>query len=192
MFEATKGVNTHKGMIFCLAVLCGAIGRIKAQDERLTCKNLQTQIKALCHNLLEDDLVHVNAPNSAGARFFYETKSGGIREIAQSGFAIVFEIALPFFKASVEQEGEERALQKTLLLLMSRLDDSTLWSRGGMEGLTYTKTKAAALLHVNMEHEKFEECLRVFDTEMIEKNLSPGGSADLLAMTWLLSKISIA
>jgi len=88
MFEATKGVNTHKGMIFCLAVLCGAIGRIKESHQSFTRKSLQAQMQALCDNLVEDDLLHVK-PNSAGARFFYETGSSGIRGIAQSGFEIV-------------------------------------------------------------------------------------------------------
>ena len=188
MFEATSGVNTHKGMIFCLAVFCGAIGRLKASDQRFTCKRLQAQMQALCANLVEDDLLHVK-PNSAGARFFYETGSSGIRGIAQSGFAIIFEKSLPFFQACKEEEGEEVALKKTLLLLMSRLDDSTLWSRGGVEGLNYAKTKAQELLHVKPNAENLDTHLSELDVDMTSKNLSPGGSADLLAMTWLFSKI---
>jgi len=188
MFEATKGVNTHKGMIFCLAVLCGAIGRLKVSKQSFTCKRLQAQMQALCDNLVEDDLLHVK-PNSAGTRFFYETGSAGIRGIAQSGFAIVFEQALPFFKACKREEGEEIALKKTLLLLISLLDDSTLWSRGGVEGLHYAKTRADELLHVKSEIKKLDELLNDFDADMTLKNLSPGGSADLLAMTWLLAQI---
>ena len=188
MFEATKGVNTHKGMIFCLCVFCGAIGRLKGSHQRFTCKTLQAQMQALCENLVEDDLLHVK-PNSAGARFFYETGSSGIRGIAQSGFAIVFEQSLPFFKRYEKEEGEEIALKKTLLLLMSVLDDSTLWSRGGMEGIWFAKTKAHERLHVKTDTKDLNEFLQALDAEMIAKNLSPGGSADLLAMTWLLSQI---
>lgn len=188
MFEATSGVNTHKGMIFCLAVLCGSIARLKVSNVRFTCKALQAQMQALCDNLVEEDLLHVK-PNSAGARFFYETGSSGIRGIAQSGFAIVFESALPFFLHQKAEEGEEIALKKTLLLLISLLEDSTLWSRGGMEGLTYAKTKADALLHVKRNGQNLDALLEEFDTDMTGKNLSPGGSADLLAMTWLIAHI---
>jgi len=188
MFEATSNVNTHKGMIFCLAVFCGAMGRLKASDQRLTCKRLQTQMQALCADLVEDDLLHVK-PNSAGAHFFYETGSSGIRGIAQSGFEIIFEKSLPFFQACKEEEGEEVALKKTLLLLMSHLEDSTLWSRGGVEGLSYAKIKAQELLHVKSNAENLDAHLNALDKDMISKNLSPGGSADLLAMTWLLSHI---
>lgn len=31
------------------------------------------------------------------------------------------------------------------------------------------------------------EALQAFDDELIARNLSPGGSADLLAVTWFLS-----
>ncbi|WP_263833803.1 triphosphoribosyl-dephospho-CoA synthase CitG [Sulfurospirillum oryzae] len=188
MFEATQGVNTHKGMIFCLAVLCGALGRLKESKQNVTCKSLQTQMRSLCHNLVEEDLLHVK-PNSAGARFFYETGSAGIRGIAQSGFSTVFENALPFFRQQKVLEGEEVALKKTLLLLISILDDSTLWSRGGIEGLHYAKTEAHKLLHVKAKMENLDTLLEKFDADMTHKNLSPGGSADLLAITWLIAEI---
>jgi len=188
MFDATQGVNTHKGMIFCLAVLCGALGRLKGTAQRFSAENVSSQMQALCHNLVEEDLLQAK-PNSAGARFFYETGSTGIRGIAQSGFAIVFEHSLPFFQACKQKEGEEIALKKALLLLMSLLDDSTLWSRGGTEGLKYAKAKAHELLHLMRDVKTVDELLNDFDTEMIAKNLSPGGSADLLALTWLLAQI---
>ena len=184
MFEATQGVNTHKGMIFCLAVFCGAIGRLNARNQNITCKSLQTQMQALCDHLVENDLLHVTS-NTAGARFFYETRSSGIRGIAQSGFEMIFEQSLPFFETCQQEEGEEVALKKTLLLLMSLLDDSTLWSRGGIEGLSYAKTKAQELLHVKCNAEMLDVHLSELNDDMISRNLSPGGSADLLAMTWL-------
>jgi len=188
MFEATRGVNTHKGMIFCLALFCGAIGRLKARNESFTCKALQTEIQALCAHLVEADLLH-QKPHSAGMRFFEETGSLGIRGVAQSGFALVFETSLPFFREHRERFGEENALKQTLLLLMSIVDDSTLWSRGGLEGLAFVKNEAQHLLHVSLQPQDLDEVLKRFDQTMIAKNLSPGGSADLLALTWLLSRI---
>jgi holo-ACP synthase/triphosphoribosyl-dephospho-CoA synthase len=186
MFEATNGVNTHKGMIFCLAVFCGALARL----EHFTCKALQEEIQYVCNGLVEKDLV-LQTPNSAGARFFYETGSLGIRGQAQSGFALVFEGSLPFFETQQALLGEEKALKMTLLWLMERLDDSTLWSRGGIEGLRYVQTKAhTILLHVKHSPENLDACLREFDEDLIQKHLSPGGSADLLALTWLFAHLS--
>ncbi|MGP6334446.1 triphosphoribosyl-dephospho-CoA synthase, partial [Escherichia coli] len=47
----------------------------------------------------------------------------------------------------------------------------TLWQKGGI------RTPADL------------DYLRQFDRECIERNLSPGGSADLLILTWFLAQI---
>lgn len=188
MFDATKGVNTHKGMIFCLAVVCGAIAKIKEAQSIFTCKDLQAEIKALCHNLVGKDLIEQN-PHTAGARFFYETGSMGIRGEAQNGFPTIFEKSLPYFMAQEEDFGEEIALKKTLLLLMSIVDDSTLWSRGGTKGLEHVKLRSAQIL-LHVKNETLNKTLRAFDEELISLHLSPGGSADLLAFTWLIAHLS--
>ena len=190
MFDGTNGINTHKGMVFCLALTCGALSTLKAKQKSFTCKNIQDEIAKLCEGLVEKDLL-LSHPTSAGARFFYETGSLGIRGIAQSGFALVCEGSLPFFETQKTDVGEEKALKMTLLWLMERLDDSTIWSRGGIEGLRYVQTKAhEILLHVKNEPETLDACLRAFDEDLIARHLSPGGSADLLALTWLFAHLS--
>lgn len=190
MFEATNGINTHKGMVFCLALTCGALSTLKTRQQPFTCKDLKTQIQHLCEGLIEKDLLLAH-PKSAGARFFYETGSLGIRGIAQSGFSLVCEGSVPFFKTKKALLGEEIALKMTLLWLMAQLDDSTLWSRGGLEGLSYVKTKADEIcLHVKNSPEDLDEYLSAFDKDLTQKHFSPGGSADLLALTWLFSHIT--
>ena len=189
MFRATNGVNTHKGMIFCLALSCGAVAKIKQAQQPLTRHAIQQEIKALSHGLVEKDL-QLAKPDSAGARFFYETGSLGIRGEAQSGFALVFEGSLPFFESQKALFGEDKALKMTLLWLMTRLEDSTLWSRGGMEGLTYVKQKAEKILAcVIQKPEALEAYLWAFDEDLTQQHLSPGGSADLLALTWLFAHL---
>lgn len=188
MFEATNGINTHKGMVFCLAVVCGAIAKLKEAQKDFTCKDLQSEIKALCFNLVGKDLIEQN-PHTAGARFFYETGSMGIRGEAQNGFPTIFEKSLPYFIAQEEDFGEEIALKKTLLFLMSIVDDSTLWSRGGTKGLEYVKSRSAQIL-LHVKTETLNKTLSTFDEELISLHLSPGGSADLLALTWLIAHLS--
>lgn len=188
MLRATKGINTHKGMVFCLALVCGALGLMKAKKESFTCKALHVNIKTLCSSLVERDLI-IKKPHTAGARFFYESGSLGIRGEAQEGFPTLFSGSLPYYRAQKEKFTEEIALKKTLLLLMSTLEDSTLWSRGGIEGLAYVKSKAAQwLLHVETNPQSLDETLNLFDADLIQKNLSPGGSADMLALTWLIAE----
>lgn len=189
MFNATKGVNTHKGIVFCLAIVCGAIGKMQREQKSFTCKVLQEEISILCGDLVNKDLVKEN-PHTAGARFYYETGSLGIRGEAQSGFSTIFELSLPCFIKNRVLLGEEVALKQTLLTLMSEVDDSTLWSRGGAKGLAHVKSKSLEIsLHVKNNIDDIDTVLTAFDEELISLNLSPGGSADLLALTWLISHV---
>jgi triphosphoribosyl-dephospho-CoA synthase CitG len=179
MFIATKGVNTHKGMIFSLAVICGAINRAKRFDE------IQKEIKYLCKDLIKNDLEKQKLIKTNGEKFYQKTNCTGIRGEAVRGYATIFEKSLPFYEKNLLIYGEERAMKRTLLLLMSIVDDSTLYARGGLEAIFYVQNEAKKLLHV----EDLDKSLRKFDRMMIEKNLSAGGSADLLGLTWFLSKV---
>ncbi len=179
MFKATKGVNTHKGMIFSLAVICGAINRADGFE------SLQNEIKYICHDVVKNDLEKPLHVKTHGEEFYAKTKHKGIRGEAMSGYATIFEKSLPFYEKNLVLHGEQTAMKLTLLYLMSFTDDSTLYARGGLEGLEFVKNEANRLLKI----EKLDENLINLDKIMIEKNLSCGGSADLLALTWFLHNL---
>ncbi len=179
MFIATNGINTHKGMIFSLAVICGAINRAKSFDE------IQKEIKYLCKDLITNDLEKSKQIKTNGEKFYLKTNNTGIRGEAVSGYAIIFEKSLPFYEKNLLIYTEDKAMKLTLLYLMSIVNDSTLYARGGLDAIFYVKNEAKKLLYV----EDLDKSLRKFDRMMIEKNLSAGGSADLLGLTWFLSKV---
>jgi len=176
MFRATGGVNTHKGMIFSLAVICGAIGRAECFE------NLKDEIKYLCRDLIKKDLEKLQQARTSGEEFYFKTKHTGIRGEAMSGYATIFQKSLPFYEKNLFLYGEEKAMKLTLLYLMSFTDDSTLYARGELEGLEFVKKETKKILHV----ENLDNNLIELDRIMREKNLSSGGSADLLALTWFL------
>lgn len=182
MFEATKGVNTHKGMIFSLAIFCGAIGSVGSEDLKL----LQEEIKKICQGLIEKDLSNLKIPNTNGEKFFQKTKIAGIRAEAQAGYPTVFEKALPFYENELSFVNEEIALKRTLVFLMSFVPDTTLYARGGLKALEFVQNEAKKILHVK----NLDEELEAFDKKMIEKNLSSGGCADLLGLTYFLSTLT--
>ena len=67
-------------------------------------------------------------------------------------------------------------------------DDTNLVSRGGLEGLNFVQQQAQKLLwEGGVLADGGLEALRQLDDELIVRHLSPGGSADLLAVTWFLS-----
>lgn len=89
----------------------------------------------------------------------------------------------------MEETGDSNlALLQTLLHLMAWNDDTNLVSRGGLAGLNFVQQEAQRLLWQGgvLAHGGLE-ALRQFDDELIARHLSPGGSADLLAVTWFLS-----
>ena len=165
MFAATGGVNTHKGAIYSGALLLHAAGRLLSGEEEGNLCELAAQTAAT-----------IPAPTGThGAAV--RAQCGGIRMEAVSGY--------PTAQAVLRQLQQSGPLD-ALLLSMSRLDDSTLWHRGGAEGAQLVRSRAADILAAPASER--EARTRRLDAELIERNLSPGGSADLLAMAFFLEK----
>lgn len=165
MFAATGGVNTHKGAIYSGALLLHAAGRLLSGEEEGGLCELAAQTAAA-----------IPAPTGThGAAV--RAQCGGIRTEAVSGY--------PTAQAVLRQLRQSGPLD-ALLLSMSRLDDSTLWHRGGAEGAQLVRSRAADILAAPASER--EARTRRLDAELIERNLSPGGSADLLAMAFFLEK----
>lgn len=165
MFAATGGVNTHKGAIYSGALLLHAAGRLLSGEEEGELCELAAQTAAA-----------IPAPTGThGAAV--RAQCGGIRTEAVSGY--------PTAQAVLRQLRQSGPLD-ALLLSMSRLDDSTLWHRGGAEGAQLVRSRAADILAAPASER--EARTRRLDAELIERNLSPGGSADLLAMAFFLEK----
>ncbi|MGP8334794.1 triphosphoribosyl-dephospho-CoA synthase, partial [Serratia sp. CY43514] len=77
-----------------------------------------------------------------------------------------------------------------LLWLMAHNDDTNVASRGGLHALRWLRRRAALLLaQGGSAGEAGLARLRRFDADCIARNLSPGGSADLLIVTWLLAQL---
>lgn len=75
----------------------------------------------------------------------------------------------------------------TLIKLISFLDDTNIYSRGGVFGADFAKIYALSLL--NEKSPDFIKEVQKMDDEFIKRNLSPGGCADLLAITYFLYEI---
>jgi triphosphoribosyl-dephospho-CoA synthetase len=72
---------------------------------------------------------------------------------------------------------------------MADLEDTNLLHRGGEEGLGFARQAAAEI--AAMPEAEREKALAELDDEMIRRNLSPGGSADMLALAFLLERWQI-
>ncbi|UXI02394.1 triphosphoribosyl-dephospho-CoA synthase CitG [Photobacterium sp. TY1-4] len=194
MFRATRGVNTHKGMIFSLGLVCGAVGWLRGKQIAFDAMHISQTIKQCCAHLVRDELRGNTGrqPATSGEQIFQQYGLSGARGEAASGLATVMTHALPCYEASIaEGFSTEQALWQTLLVLMAENPDTNVVSRGGLAGLQFVQAQAQALLaQGGGMYPGIEDALIAMDQRFIERNLSPGGSADLLAVTWLLAQLN--
>lgn len=193
MRQATNDVNTHKGAIFAFGLICTAIGRLYALDViENQLKQSQSLVNAICEQVaqftqgLTEELKHYpdHQPLTAGVRLFREYGLTGARGEAESGFLLVRQ-ALDFVEAYKNVELQHQWLI-ILLYLMANNPDTNVVNRGKMEGLTFIQQEANKRLKNKILLQNKNDLiasLTEFDQACIARNLSSGGSADLLALT---------
>lgn len=186
MYAATKGVNTHKGVIFSMGILAGAVGQLLRPDGTLpSTEEILAQAAALSHTAIKQDLTTLDG-STAGGRAYLAHGERGVRGEVLEGFPTLRSIALPTYKsARAEGKNQSDAGVLTLLHLMANIFDTNLYKRGGEAGVTYVRDYARALLASPLAPER----LYRMDADLTERNLSPGGSADLLALTYFLTAL---
>lgn len=184
MFQATNSINTHKGLIFSFAIILGACGFLIKQNQKINVVNLQKTIKFICQNLVQNDLSK-NPKQSAGQRYYALSKNAGIRSEAQSGYESIFQKALPFYQEYKKIYPQNTALKYTLVFIMTFLEDTSIFNRGGLLAMNYTKNEAKNILNAK----NLNQALNDLNQKFITKHISPGGSADILALTWFLDNI---
>lgn len=189
MLHATGGVNTHKGGIFALGLLCAAAGRLSATGQAPGSDHLCAEVASMCLGLVQNELSASMYAQTAGERLYCAHGLTGARGEAQSGFAMARAHGLqPYLRARAQGWDEERALLEALLHLLAHNPDTNLVARGGLAGLDRVQTHARRLLaHGDLSTPARKQQLRAFDQLLIRHHLSPGGSADLLSVVWFLA-----
>ena len=190
MLKVTDGINTHKGAIFAFGILCAAIGRL-LPTANLNDVKIGEEVALICQNIVENELNTVSTQHTAGYKVYQKYGISGARGEAQSGFATVRLISLPLY-TQLRNCGKtkENALLQALVMLMANNNDTNVLARGGIDGLNCVQSVASTYLaQGNINEADRIEALNTMDKEFTRLNLSPGGSADLLAITHFLYDI---
>lgn len=189
-----QGVNCHLGFNFALALLLPAA--LIAFDRNLTdfalngcwLQTAPEQIARLASGLVAESYLNWRRERPEAV--------GGARESAFEAYPLILEGSLPLLRQVLAENdrarNEDYALSLALLYLMSHNRDSNLLRRGGEEGLEFTRREAGRILEragSQGSQSELTKDLLLFDRELIAKNLSPGGSADLLALTIFFNQI---
>lgn len=185
MLAATGGVNTHKGAIFSMGLLCAAAGRLDPANWQP--EVLLRECAAMTKGLVSRDFSGITreSATTAGERFYAEYGITGIRGQAEAGFPAVRDVGLPTLKKGITSGlSFNDAGCATLLHLICAAEDTNLIHRGGRKTQLALQKELRALL--DQTPFPSQEQIRKLDMEFTKKNLSPGGSADLLALTYFL------
>jgi triphosphoribosyl-dephospho-CoA synthase len=180
MFAATGGSNAHRGAIWVLGLLVAARaiqGESSPGGEAGPRKTagLAARIAAFSDR-------HAPAQDSHGAGVCRRYGVGGARGEAVAGFPHVVEVGLPAMWAARAQGADETCARlDALMAIMATLDDTCLLHRGGIPALQAAQHGARdTLMAGGSSSAAGRRALLRLDAELVQRNASPGGCADLL------------
>ena len=191
MFAATGGVNTQKGIIFSLGIICAACGYLGLPPDSANAI-LDTAGK-IAAPALQSGFQGITASNACthGEKAFTKYAVKGIRGEAAAGFPSVRKFALPAFNSALGRGASlGDAGVETLLHLLAHLGDTNVIGRAGPEVLGEIQRGLREFLDTQPNNVAVLKHAAGLDASFIEKNISPGGCADLLAVTYMLHFVS--
>ena len=186
MLDATNGVNTHKGAVFSIGITCAALGRLNRAEWCAPARVLQ-EVAAMTSGLTKQDFADVTAENAvtAGQKLYVQYGITGIRGQVEAGLPVVLHHGLPALENGLKLGYDiNRAGCAALLEILVHSTDTNMIARSSRERQLAWVARVKELLAQTPYPD--EEALVELDDQFIAENLSPGGSADLLALTYLL------
>ena len=176
MLDATHGVNTHRGALFAMGLATMAAAWCMAHDGKVEEQQLRDLIMQVAGQFAPTAGTHGNDAVNAH-------RVTGALDLAKAGYPQLFNDWLPAYRSYLAEDAST-ACHKLLLLIMSQLDDTNVIHRVGYDTAQQVKLNARELLD-NFSMSGLEQMNRDF----IAQNISPGGSADMVALTLFIHAI---
>ena len=192
MVRATGGVNTHRGAIFTLGLLCAAAGHCHAALTPLTPQNVRAALLAAWGPDLIRRAHRARDSNGSRATHAFALRGAGVE--AAEGFPALFESVWPRLRDALARGlSPDLARLETLFQAMAVLDDTNLVHRGGLEALRHVQQTARAFLRDGgAARSDARSRAGALHQDLVARGLSPGGSADLLAAACWLQRIVVS
>ncbi len=190
MLKATLGVNTHRGAIFNLGLLAAAAGYLQHANLTLQQDALGIEISTRWGDAIRHH-GRLLPKTSHGSLVASRYGVGGALHEAATGFPHLFKVGLPALQKSLAMGIDpNRAAVQCLFSLMAVLPDTNLLYRGGESGFVFAQESARSFLAEGGVHRlDWQEHAIAIHQQFVNLNLSPGGSADLLAATLFVNRL---
>ena len=165
MLQATKGINTHKGIIFSGGIFCGAAGyAASAHMADFKDSKFPELIASICQNMLSrllDDYQNItlSTARTHGEKLYAHYGITGIRGEAAKGFPHVLKYGFPLFQKALETLSSlNKAGLIALLYYIGNVEDTNLIIRSDYE----TAARIQHTLSAFFKTAEYEEQLRFF------------------------------
>lgn len=189
MLAATGGVNTHRGAVFMLGLLCAAAGALAGAGQALRAPAVRATLQQRWGAALATRALR--APTMPGGMVARRLGLRGASHEAAAGFAALFDTAVPALAAARARGLAPRlARLDTLFHVMAVLDDSNLALRGGLEGLRHAQAAAHGFLSAGgaAQPDALQAAADI-GRDFVARRLSPGGTADTVAAACWLERL---
>ena len=189
MLAATGGVNTHRGAIFMLGLLCATAAAVQAECVPLSAGKLRAALQCHWGDALRQRCAR--PPRLSGS---VAARRHGLRSASQEaalGLPVLFETAVPAWSCARARGLAGAPLQLQVFFeTLAELDDSNLAHRGGTEGLAFAREQARAFLRRGgAAHAGALDDAWSIHRAFVARRLSPGGCADTLSAACLLDRL---
>lgn len=174
MFESTNQVNTQKGIIFLMGLSLFASGYLFANDDTFDPDKFRTIVKNICKNITSRELENTDRPlETHGERIFQKLKIAGARGEAENGFPMVFDFGLPELLKTGELN--EKVLLRAFHAICANNTDTNILYRSSTLVMDQFRILSQQALFAGDYDPVMDFCRK--------QGISPGGSADLLAVS---------
>lgn len=186
LLQMTKGINTQRGILFLGGIVAAACGKT-IKSGKLNIKSICKNVSKICEGLVERELKSLTPKKACtnGEKLFLKYGTKGIRGELERGLPSVCDVSYPRFIKGMESGiGINYSMIDSLLHLIMTVEDTTILSRLGPNGLKKAQLKAKeAIEKGSVYSEQGRKGILQLDEYFTRENISPGGCADLLAIT---------
>lgn len=182
MQQITSGINTHRGAIFALGIMCSSICKLSTHYKKFYPQDLHLTIMEDWAHYLQK---HHQNTNTHGSMVKQKYAVADAKQMAIDGYKLVFDTYSALAEIQHDKKFFGLLAYQQLLLTM---DDINVLYRTGPEGLQFARYHIQQGISLDNRTQSIQEATRLH-LLFSQYNISPGGVADMLGLIYFLRHI---